>query len=144
MKQSYSESDKIELTELAKTLWDIDYESKTIKRKVNVVNKSVPVIAIYRMVRKDRAENEASRRFNHPFTNSNFKGVLGLAEGWNISVKDRKYLEKDMVLFADDKETILVLPENRTWWESTWFNLLSLSIGFIGLIIGVIGVSTST
>jgi len=142
MKQSYSEKDKLELTALANTLWDIDYESKTIKRKPNVVNKSVPVIAIYRMVRKDRAENEVSRRFDSPFTGSNFKGVLGLSEGWNISVDDRKYLEKDMVLFSDDKETILVLPENRGWWESSWFNFLSLLIGVVGLIIGVISVNT--
>lgn len=139
MKQAYSEKDIIELVELAKTLWNIDYESKQIKRKPNVIGKTVPVKAIYRMVKKDRAENEKSRCFDFPFTNSNFTGVLGLAEGWNISVHDRKYLEKDMVLFADDKKTILILPENRDWWESTWFNLLSIFIGVIGLAVGIYG-----
>lgn len=52
MKQAYSEKDILELVELAKTLWDIDYESKQIKRKPNVVGKTVPVKAIYRMVKK--------------------------------------------------------------------------------------------
>jgi len=117
MKQTYSDEDLSELTELAKTLWKIEYSTKTIKRKPNVINKTVPVMAIYRMVREDRRMNEESRPYDFPFIGSNFTGVLGLAEGWNISVKDRKYLEKDIVLFADDKKTILILPENRDWWE---------------------------
>ncbi len=138
MKQSYSETDLLELVDLASTLWEIDYASKLIKRKRNVVDKLVPVKAIYRMVKKDMAKNEESQNYRFPFTDSNFTGVLGLAEGWSISVADRKYLEKDMVLFADDKKTILILPENRKWWESTWFHLLSISIGVIGVIVGTI------
>ena len=138
MKQSYSDKDMLELVELAKTLWEIDYASKCIRRKPNVVGKTVPVKAIYRMIKTDRRENEESRKFDFPFTDSNFTGVLGLAEGWNISVADRKYLEKDMVLFADDKKTILILPENRRWWESTWFNLLSISLGIVGVVVGIV------
>ncbi len=141
MKQSYSKKDLLELTELAKTLWEIDYATKTIKRKSNVLHKTVPVKAIYRMVKQDRFENKKSRCFDFPFTSSNFTGVLGLAEGWNISVKDRKYLEKDIVLFADDKKTILILPENRDWWESTWFNILSILIGILGVIFGLVSIT---
>ena len=98
----------------------------------------MPVKAIYRMVKEDRRINESSRSFDIPFAPSNFTGVLGLAEGWHISVKDRKYQEKDMVLFAEDKKTILVLPENKRWWETTWFNLLSITVGIAGLIIGLV------
>jgi len=129
----------MELTELAKTLWEIDYAQKIIRRKQNVINKTIPIKAIYRMVKEDRRKNEKSRPFDFPFTSSNFTGVLGLAEGWNISVKDRKYLEKDMVLFAEDSKTILILPENKSWWETTWFSLLSLSLGIAGVIVGILG-----
>lgn len=138
MKQSYSDRDLEELTELAKTLWEIDYPNKKIKRKPNVIGKKVPIRAIYRMVRKDRLENESSRRYHFPFTKSNFTGVLGLAKDWNISVNDRKYLEKDMVLFAEDQKTIIVLPENKRWWETSWFHLLSIAVGFTGSIIGFV------
>ena len=133
MKESYSNKDLEELTELAKTLWEIDYPSKTIKRKPNVIGKTVPVKAIYRMVKQDM-----DLVLDFPFTQSSFTGVLGLAEGWNISVKDRKYLEKDTVLFADDKKTIIVLPENKKWWETTWFNLLSISLGIGGFLFGLV------
>ena len=141
MKESYSEKDTDELMDLATSMWETDYESKRIKRKPNVLPKKIPVIALYRMVRRERAINESKRPFDHPFVESDFKGVLGLSEGWNISVEDRKYLEKDLVLFASDKKTILVLPENRGWWESTWFNLLSISVGIIGLLVGLISVT---
>ena len=90
------------------------------------------------MVRIDRLENESSILYHFPFTKSNFKGVLGLAEGWKISVNDRKYLEKDIVLFADDQETIIVLPENKRWWETSWFQLLSIAVGFTGSVIGFV------
>ena len=133
MKESYSNKDLEELTELAKTLWEIDYLNKKIKRKPNVIGKTVPVKAIYRMVKQDM-----DLVLDFPFTQSSFTGVLGLAEGWNISVKDRKYLEKDTVLFADDKKTIIVLPENKKWWETTWFNLLSISLGIGGFLFGLV------
>ena len=137
MKESYSKKDTDELMELTTSMWATDYELKRIKRKPNVLPKKVPVIALYRMVRNERANDESKRPFDHPFVPSNFKGVLGLNDGWHISVEDRKYLEKDLVLFADDKKTILILPENRKWWESTWFNLLSISVGIIGLVVGL-------
>lgn len=136
MRRSYSEKDLLELDEIAKTIWDIDYSAKRIKRKPNASSKTVPVKSLYRMVKKDRRENESSRCFDFPFTNSNFAGVLGLAENWHISVEDRQYLERDMVLFADDQKTILILPEDRKWWDSTWFTLFSISIGIAGLLVG--------
>ena len=74
MKQSYSNKDLIELTELAKTLWEIDYAQKIIRRKQNVIKKTIPIKAIYRMVKKDRLENEKSRPFDFPFTSSKTKG----------------------------------------------------------------------
>ena len=74
MKQTYSDEDLSELTELAKTLWKIEYSTKTIKRKPNVINKTVPVMAIYRMVREDRRMNEESRPYDFPFIGSNFTG----------------------------------------------------------------------
>jgi hypothetical protein len=138
MKESYSEKDTDELMELATSMWETDYESKKIKRKSNVLSKKIPVIALYRMVRQERRINESKRGFDKPFVNSSFTGVLGLSEGWNISVEDRKYLEKDLVLFASDKKTILILPENRAWWESTWFNAISFLVGIVGLLVGLI------
>jgi hypothetical protein len=141
MKETYSEKDTDELMDLTVSMWETDYESKRIKRKANVVPKKVPVIALYRMVRRERANDESKRPYDHPFVQSNFKGVLGLSEGWHISVEDRKYLEKDLVLFADDKKNILILPEDRAWWESTWFNLLSITVGIVGLTVGLISVT---
>ena len=141
MKESYSDKDTDELMDLTKSIWETDYESKRIRRKLNVLPKKVPIIALYRMVRRERANDESRRPYDHPFRTSKFKGVLGLNGGWHISVEDRKYLEKDLVLFADDQETILILPENREWWESTWFNLLSISVGLIGLVVGLISVT---
>ena len=69
--------------------------------------------------------------------NRNFARVLGLSEGWEIQVDDRRFIEKDMVLFASDGRTILLLPEPpRRWWETTWFNFTSLLLGILGLAFG--------
>ncbi len=141
MKESYSEKDTAELMELAISMWETDYKSKIIKRKPNVLSRKIPVNALYRMVCQERRINKSKRPFDHPFVQSSFKGVLGLSEGWNISVEDRKYLEKDLVLFASNKKTILILPENRAWWETTWFNAISFLVGIIGLLVGLISVT---
>ena len=134
--------DTDEILELTDSLWDIDYSSKKIKRKPNVVSTKIPIISLYRLARRQRANDESKRKYDHPFTTSGFKGVLGLSEGWHISPKDRKYLEKDLVLFAEDQKTPLIVPENKRWWETSWFNVLSITLGIIGSIFGVIGVVT--
>ena len=41
MKQTYSDQDLTELTKLAKTLWKIEYSTKTIKRRPNVINQTI-------------------------------------------------------------------------------------------------------
>lgn len=133
MKETYSINDKEDLTAIAKSMWETDYENKKIKRKPNVISKKIPVISLYRMVREERHLDESKRPFNFPFVSSEFKGVLGLSEGWHISAEDRKYLEKDLVLFDSDKKTILILPEKRSWWDSSWFNILAIVFGTVGV-----------
>jgi len=142
MRESYSKQDKEELVELAMSMWETDYENKKIRRKKNVLPTKVPVIALYFMVLRERRIDISKRNYSHPFVTSNFPKVLGLSEGWNISHKDRKYLEKDVILFAEDKKTILIQPDSRKWWESTWFNLLSLGVGLAGLVLAVFGFTT--
>lgn len=142
LNKSYSNQDLEELTDIARTLWEFDIAKKFIKRRPNVIHKKVPVQAIYRMTKEAWLKDTKLRggaRF--PFVESNFSRVLGLAEGWNISVEDRKYLENDMVLFSNDGKSVLISPVNKKWWESTWFNLSSISIGIAGLIVGVISVT---
>ena len=142
LNKSYSNQDLAELTDTARTLWEFDVAKKLIKHRPNVIRKKVPVQAIYRMTKeawlKDRSLMGSS---SFPFVESNFSRVLGLAEGWNISVEDRKYLENDMVLFANDGKSVLISPVSKRWWETTWFNLTSIGIGFAGLIIGIISVT---
>ena len=138
--QGYSNSDLEHLTTKARTLWEYDLNStpKKIKRRANVIADHVPLQAIYRMVVEDWAKSEFNC-YHFPFSNSSFARVLGLGEGWEIPVEDRKYIEKDMVLFASDGRTILILPEqNRRWWETTWFNVTSLALGVLGLLFGFI------
>lgn len=136
--QSYSEHDLKRLTLEARKSWgyDLDASPKTINRINGSSREKVPIQAIYRMVAEDWSKDQFNR-FHFPFANSNFARVLGLAEGWDIPVQDRKFLEKDFVLFASDGRTILVLPEKeRRWWESTWFNVTSIGIGLLGLLSG--------
>ena len=135
LNKSYSNQDLIELTDLARTLWELDVATKLIKRRPNVINKKVPIKAIYRMTKEAWRNNLSGYSF--PFVESNFTNVLGLAEDWNIPIKDRKYLENDMVLFASDQKSVLISPITKNWWETTWFNLISILIGIAGLIIGI-------
>lgn len=138
--QSYSDIDLEHLTTKARTIWEYDLKStpQEIKRRANVIPDHVPLQAIYRMVVQDWAKAEF-QRYHFPFSNNSFARVLGLGEGWNIPVEDRKYIEKDMVLFASDGRTILILPEqDRRWWETTWFNITSLAVGVVGLLFGFI------
>lgn len=136
----YSESDLEQLTAKARTLWEYDLNSKPkrIKRRTNVISDHIPLQAIYRMVAQDWAKSEFNR-YSFPFSTSSFARVLGLGEGWDIQVADREFIEKDMVLFAADGRTILILPEqDRRWWETTWFNVVSLALGILGLLFGLI------
>ena len=138
--EGYSNSDLEHLTTKARTLWEYDLNStpKKIKRRANVISYSVPLRAIYRMVVEDWTKAEFNC-YHFPFSNSSFSRVLGLSEGWDIPVEDRKHIEKDMVLFASDGRTILILPEqNRRWWETTWFNVTSFALGVLGLLFGFI------
>ena len=141
LNSSYSNQDLEELTETARTLWEIDVASRTIRRRPNTITKTVPVQAIYRMTKEAWAYNKEFQKLRFPFVESNFTRVLGLAKGWNISVSDRKHLENDMVLFSDDGRSVLISPNNRRWWETTWFSIASISIGIAGLIVGIIGVT---
>jgi hypothetical protein len=76
--------------------------------------------------------------FHFPFSNNSFSQVLGMNEDWDISVEDRKFIEKDMVLFASDHRTILISTEIPVrWWETTWFNVASLLLGVLGLLFGI-------
>ena len=140
LKQSYSEKDLEELTETAKTMWEIDLNSKRIKRKKNVIDKKVPLQAIYRMTKEEWATNANAQKFRFPFINSNFHRILGFIEGWSISVEDRNFIEKDMYLFSDNGYTILIDVNIKRFWETTWFNILSISVGVVGLIFGIIGI----
>jgi hypothetical protein len=138
--QGYSNSDLEHLTTKARTLWEYDLSStpKKIKRRANVIADRVPLQAIYRMVVEDWAKTEFNC-YHFPFSNSSFARVFGLGEGWDIPIGDRQYIEKDMVLFASDGRTILILPEqDRRWWETTWFNVTSLALGFLGLLFGFV------
>lgn len=138
--QGYSSNDLEHLTNKARTLWEFDFHStpKKIKRRANVVTDRVPLLAIYRMVVEDWAKAEFNC-YSFPFSNSSFSRVYGLSENWDIPIDDRKYIEKDMVLFGSDGRTILILPESkRRWWETTWFNLTSLALGLVGLLFGFI------
>jgi hypothetical protein len=135
----YSNIDLEHLTTKARTLWEYDLTStpKKIKRRANVITDNVPLQAIYRMVVEDWAKLEFNC-YKFPFSNNSFSRVLGLSEGWDIPIADRKYIEKDMVLFASDERTILILPEqDRRWWETTWFNATSLVLGMLGLLFGL-------
>lgn len=140
LNQTYSNKDLEELTGLARTLWEINVSQKVIQRRPNVIKKNVPVQALYRMVKEawnSNKNNEAASPF--PFIPSEFSRVIGFSDGWSISVNDRKYLDGDMILFASDGHTILISPTNQKWWESGWFNGLSLIIGASGLIAAITG-----
>ena len=136
----YSDTDLQSLTDKARTLWEYDFGSspKKIKRRQNVIEDKVPLRTIYRMVVHDWHESDKNC-YHFPFSSNSFSGVLGMNEGWDIPVVDRKYIERDMVLFASDHRTILISTEDpKRWWESTWFNILSLFIGVLGLLSGVL------
>lgn len=140
LQQSYTTGDLEYLTTKARTLWEYDFTStpKTIKRRANLNTDHIPLRAIYRMVIEDWSKPEFNC-YHFPFITGNFSLVLGLAEGWNITFEDRKYIEKDMVLFAADGRNILLSPKQAgRWWEATWFNLVSLALGAFGLIAGFI------
>jgi len=139
LNESYSTADLESLTEKALTMWEYDFESmpKRIKRRSNVVGDKLPLRAIYRMAVNDWAKSEYNC-FHFPFSNNGFSQVLGMSDGWDISVDDRKFIEKDMVLFASDHRTILISTESPVrWWETTWFNAASLFIGVLGLTFGI-------
>ena len=139
-KQSYSNKDLKELTKTARTLWEIDLENKIIKKKLNTINKKIPLQAIYRMVVDDWASNKNNAQgYYYPFVSSGFRKIIGFDNGWTISVEDREFIEKDMYLFDEDGKTILIDVNVKQFWETKWFNALSLTVGLIGLIIGVIG-----
>ena len=141
MRKSYSNRDLAELTDKARTLWEFDVAKSLIKRRPNASRSTVPVQAIYRMAKECWKKDDELRKHRFPFAESNFGRVLALAEGWNISVEDRKWLENDMVLFANDGRSVLVSPIDKRWWETTWFNVVSIVIGIAGLAIGIYGVS---
>jgi len=138
--QSYCNSDLEQLTDKARTLWEYDFDStpKRIKRRTNVIKETIPLQAIYRMVKEDWLNTDFSR-YNFPFQSSNFSSVLGLSNDWHISVNDRKFIEKDMILFASNGREILILPEKKLrWWETTWFNITSWTFGALGLILTIL------
>jgi hypothetical protein len=139
LNEGYSANDLESLTDKAQTMWEYDFEStpKRIKRRSNVVGDKLPLRAIYRMVVNDWTKSEYNC-FQFPFSNNSFSQVLGMNEDWDISVEDRKFIEKDMVLFASDHRTILISTEIPVrWWETTWFNVASLLLGVLGLLFGV-------
>jgi hypothetical protein len=109
--QGYSDADLEQLTSKARTLWEYDFHSspKKIKRRANVVSAQVPLQAIYRMVVEDWSKAEFNC-YHFPFSISSFARVFGLGERWDIPIDDRRYVEKDMVLFPSDGRTILILP----------------------------------
>ena len=138
-KQSYSEKDLIELTNTARTIWEIDLQNKIIKRKLNVIDKKLPLQAIYRMVVDDWASNKNNEQnFEPPFVSSSFRKIIGFKKGWHISVEDRKFIEKDMYLFADDSRTILIDINIKRFWETSEFHIFSIFVGISGLIIGLL------
>ena len=139
LRKSYSNKDLLELTELAHSLWAVDTSTKTIRKRTNTISKKIPIQALYRMTKELWCRGENYQKFEFPFVNSNFSRVLGLAEGWSISVHDRKQLENDMILFANDRKTVLIAPVEKKWWETTWFNFLSVFVGVAGLIVGTDG-----
>ncbi len=135
----YTEEDLKRLTEEARTLWEYDFIStpKRIQRRKNVVSKKVPLRAIYRMAVDDWASSKF-HCYKFPFSNGGYTYIIGLAEGWEITAEDRKFIEKDMVLVASNRKTLLILPDlSRRWWESTWFNATSLLVGVLGLLFGL-------
>jgi len=136
--QSYSEADIEDLTKKARTLWEYDFQSepKRILRKPNVVTDTVPLRAIYRMAVEDWKDKHNNYYF--PFANGNYKNIIGLRKGWDIPLNDRKFIEKDMMLMAADKTNVLILPEKpREWWETTWFNILSIFMGVTGIAVSI-------
>ncbi len=143
--EKYSNNDLVELTTLARTLWEYDTHTspKRIKRRQNVLPKNVPLQAICRMVKEDCLRNDELNKLIFPFVESNFHRVLGLSEGWVIGPEDRKFIEKDMVLFDSNGYDILILPVVSRWWESSWFNFLSISLGLVGLVGVVLAVLRS-
>lgn len=133
-KKGYSNHDLLVLTEKARTLWEYDFSTtpKKIKRRRNVVKDSVPLQAIYRMVVEDWASGEFIR-LEFPFVTSNFAKVLGMSEKWDIPFEDRKFIEKDFVLFASDGKTILIAPNAaKRWWETARFNIIQLFFAIVG------------
>ena len=139
LNEGYSATDLESLTDKALTMWEYDFEStpKRIKRRSNVVDDKLPLRAIYRMAVNDWTKSEYNC-FHFPFSNNSFSQVLGMNDGWDISVEDRKFIENDMVLFASDHRTILISTQSPgRWWETTWFNVASLFLGVFGLIFGI-------
>ena len=91
--QSYSEADLESLKDKARTLWEYDFESepKRILRKPNVINDKVPMRALYRMVVEDWHAKHSNFKF--PFASGNYRDILGLNDGWDIPIQDRKFIE---------------------------------------------------
>ena len=140
LKQSYSNKDLKDLTLKARTLWEIDLETKTIKKKMNTIDVKVPLQAIYRMVVEDWNSNKNNASaYHYPFISSSFSKIIGLDNGWSINIDDRKFIENDMYLFDEDGRTILIDINIKQFWETKWFNALSLTVGLVGLAIGIIG-----
>ena len=140
LSRGYTEEDLKRLTNEARTIWEYDFVSnpKRIRRRKNVVGKKFPLRAIYRMAVDDWVSSEF-HCYNFPFSSGNYTYILGMADGWEIAAEDREYIEKDMVLVASNRKTFLILPElDRRWWESTWFNVVSLALGVFGLLFGFI------
>lgn len=138
LKKRYSKKDINELSDQARQDWELDFQAKKIKRKKRASIQKYPIRAIYYMTKKVFSDNENKAQcFPFPFVESRFFDILGLNKGWTISLVDRRYLEKDMVLFADDGKSTLVVPDERPWWDSKWINVLSHVIAFAGVLASV-------
>lgn len=120
--------------------WQVNLNERTITRKVSSSRKT-RIQALYRMIKEVWARSSDAQKFSFPFSQNSFRGVIGLNKDWQIPLSDRKFLEDDMILFASDERTILVFPiHNKKWWETHWFNGISLFIGILGIVLGTIGI----
>lgn len=138
--KSYTENDLKRLTIKARELWEYDLKSAPmrIRRKKSFDHSKIPLRAIYRMVKEDWA-SEKYNRYPFPFSNGNYRNILSIDDKWEITEQDREHIETDMVLVAPDGDKFLIIPDKkRRWWETTWFNLFSIAIGIVGLVVGLV------
>jgi len=144
MKTGYTEQDMAKLQKDAERLWEIDLTKKAIRRRPDADKTRLPLQAIYRMVKHSwRANRNKEAAFPFPFLSNPLPGLLALDEHWDIELKDRKYIDNDMILIAGDGRTILISNEKTRIWETPWFQFSSYAFGLLGLFIGILSLFTS-